>query len=154
MTVRIRTFVPEDAVACGDIVAATPLWQRYKLSAAVAAEQLTQGHGRGEAVLVIESDGAVAGFAWILPVGAFGLSPYLRRIAVAPGLRGQQLGARLMDAVEEHAARLSADLFLLVSDFNEDAQRFYLRRGFLEIGRIPEFATPGVAEVLLRKRLR
>jgi GNAT superfamily N-acetyltransferase len=154
MAVLTRPFVPEDAEACGAIVAITPLWQRYKLTAAAAAAQLIAAHARGETVTVIESDSQVAGFAWVVPAGAFGMCPYLRRIVVAPDQRGLRLGAQLLRAVEEHSAKLATDLFLLVSDFNADAQRFYKREGYEEVGRLADFVLPGVAELIFRKRVR
>jgi ribosomal protein S18 acetylase RimI-like enzyme len=154
MTPLIRAFTAADAAACGAIVEATPLWQRYGLSGTALAEQLPTAPGKGDRVLIIETAGAVSGFAWIMPRGAFGRSAYLRLIAVAPDQRGQQLGAHLLRAVEAEAATISPDLFLFVTDFNVGAQRFYLREGFEEVGRVPDFVLPGVTELLYRKRLR
>ena len=94
------------------------------------------------------------GFAWCLLDGMFGAFPYLKRIGVDPGCSGQGLGSLLLDRLErELLDRQRHDLFLLVSDFNLDAQRFYLRHGYQEIGRIPDLALPGIAEVLFRKQL-
>ncbi len=49
---------------------------------------------------------------------------------------------------------MSAHAFLLVSDFNEDAQRFYEREGYLRVGPLPGLVLPDVAELLYWKRLR
>lgn len=149
----IRSFVPADAHACGAIVGATPLWQRSGLGATRAAAILTSASAV-DTVLVLELDGVVAGFAWIDPRGVFGRSSYLRMIAVAPDTRGRGIGAELMDAFEQIAADHGPDAFLLVSDFNTDAQRFYARRGYIEVGRIPGYIMPDVAEILLWRRLR
>jgi ribosomal protein S18 acetylase RimI-like enzyme len=149
----IRPFGPADAPACGAIVEATPLWQRSGLDAVRTAALLT-GASATDTVLTLEVDGAVAGFAWIDSRGVFGRSSYLRMIAVAPSQRSAGLGAHLMDAFETLAERVGPDAFLLVSDFNTDAQRFYQRRGYSEVGRIPGYVLPGVSELLMWKRLR
>jgi ribosomal protein S18 acetylase RimI-like enzyme len=74
-------------------------------------------------------------------------------IAVAPDRRSGGLGARLLAAFETIAVQEGGDAFLLVSDFNTDAQRFYGRHGYVEVGRVPGYVLPGVAELLMWKRL-
>jgi hypothetical protein len=49
---------------------------------------------------------------------------------------------------------VSSDLFLLVSDFNHDAQRFYQRQGYQQIGAIPGYVLPDVSELIFRKRFK
>ena len=150
-TPRIRPFVPTDAMACGAIVEATPLWQRYGLSGAQLAQRLLE---TSDPVLVAEREGQLVGFAWILRRGAFGRSAYLRLIAVAPERRGERIGEALLEAFEALAREVGDDGFLLVSDFNEGAQRFYARLGYAQVGRLEDLVLPGVAELLFRKRLR
>jgi ribosomal protein S18 acetylase RimI-like enzyme len=60
----------------------------------------------------------------------------------------------LLHAFEEETARASAHAFLLVSDFNEGAQRFYEREGYVRVGALPGLVLPDVAEVLYWRRLR
>jgi ribosomal protein S18 acetylase RimI-like enzyme len=155
MAVVVRPFRPSDAPSCGAIVGATPLWQRSGLGAERAAALLTTAAEYGDRVLVLD-DGAAAvlGFAWVHPRGAFGRSSYLRIIAVAPERRSSGLGARLMEAFEAIAATEGGDAFLMVSDFNVEAQRFYRGRGYEEVGRVPGYIMPGVVELLMWKRVR
>ncbi len=84
--------------------------------------------------------------------GAFGRSDYLRLIGVRADCAGQGIGAALLSEVEARAT--SRDLLLLVSDFNEGAQRFYRRMGYEQIGAIPGYVLPDVTELIFRKRLR
>jgi ribosomal protein S18 acetylase RimI-like enzyme len=150
MTLQIRAFVPSDASACGAIVAATPLWHRYGLTGEQLARRLVE---TSDPVFVAESAGVPVGFAWVMRRGAFGRSSYLRLIAVAPERRGERIGEALLSSFEALAREVGDDAFLLVSDFNVAAQRFYQREGYREVGRLDDFVLPGVAELLFRKRL-
>jgi ribosomal protein S18 acetylase RimI-like enzyme len=150
----VRELRAEDAPACGAIVGATALWQRSGLGAEHAAALLATAASGGDTVLVLEVDGVLAGFAWIDRRGAFGRSSYLRMIAIDPARRSGGLGAVLMQAFESIAASEGADGFLMVSDFNTDAQRFYRRLGWTEVGRVPDYVMAGVAEVVMWKRVR
>jgi GNAT superfamily N-acetyltransferase len=149
----LRDLQESDAAACGSIVGATALWQRYGLTAERAAALLTAARRSGD-VLLVEDDGGVLGFAWVDLRGTFGRAPYLRLLAVDPSRRGRGIGARLLEAVEQRAAGVADRCYLLVSDFNERAQSFYRRAGWEEAGRLPELAIPGVSEVLMVKRVR
>ena len=70
---------------------------------------------------------------------------------VALVLTGCALAAALIAAADARAQ--SSDLILLVSDFNEGAQRFYKRMGYEQIGAIPGYVLPDVAELIFRKAL-
>jgi ribosomal protein S18 acetylase RimI-like enzyme len=74
-------------------------------------------------------------------------------IAISPDRRSAGLGARLLAAFEAIAVQEGREGFLLVSDFNVDAQRFYRRHGYDEVGRIPGYVRDGVDEILFWKRL-
>ncbi len=150
MEATVRPFVPGDAAACGATVAATPLWHRYGLTGEALAARLCATQ---DVVHVAEAEGRVLGFAWVMRRGAFGRSAYLRLIAVEPSLRGQGVGERLLRAFEATALESSPDAFLLVSDFNLQAQKFYRREGYEEVGRLDAFVLPDVAELVFRKRL-
>jgi len=147
----VRSFEPDDAGACAAIVVATPLWQPTGRSAEQWAALLT-GAARDDVVLVLD-DGAPIGFAWVDLRGGFGRSAYLRMIAVAPTRRSTGLGMMLLEAFERLAIAQGPDAFLLVSDGNRDAQRFYERHGYTVVGRIADYPTAGAVELLLRKRL-
>ena len=58
-----------------------------------------------------------------------------------------------MEYAEESSRAQGRDLFLLVSDFNTDAQRFYQRLGFQQVGLLEDYVIPGVGELIYRKRV-
>lgn len=90
------------------------------------AEDLSSGKAN---VAVIERDGETIAFCKVDIVGDRG---YLDELAVLPGYRGQGLGSRLMDWAEGLFAEQGVRrVELLVVVGNEDARRFYERRGFL-----------------------
>jgi GNAT superfamily N-acetyltransferase len=154
-------------------VSALPLFQRYAVRAERLAEDLSTLAARqdeggsaapGELLLVAEQDGAAGlsgsllGFARVLRSsertgGQFGRGGYLRLIALHPGHSGRGVGARLLSAVEDAVRTCHPDLFLLTSDFNHGAQRFYERAGYLRVGALPDFVHAGITELIYWKRL-
>jgi amino-acid N-acetyltransferase len=90
----------------------------------------------GHYFVVREDDGRVVGVAGLEVHGEDGL---LRSLAVEHDYRGQGLGARLVEAVLERAARLGLGaLYLLTTD----AQGYFARLGFVECPR--EGAPPAI----------
>lgn len=148
---KIRRLEAQDIPAVAAWVVTIPLWQRYGLTVEKLSEQLEAALDT-HLILTADAETRAVGLAWCVPVGAFGRSPYLKLLGVRPDYAGQGVGARLLDGLE--AELLGGDLFLLVSDFNHDAQRFYARQGYTQIGAIPGYVLPDVTELIFRKRLR
>ena len=150
----IRPLIADEIPFLAAKLAALPLMRRYGRDAAALARALDGARGRGEALLVAEEAGTLRGLAWFLPEGTLALGGYLRLIAVAPGEEGRGTGLALLRAFEAETARRSAHAFLLVSDFNAGAIRFYEREGYVRVGPLPGLVLPDVAELLYWKRLR
>lgn len=152
--VRVRPLDPAElpALACG--LAGVPLMVRYGRDAAALERSLAAAHGRGEGLLVADDGGTLRGLAWFLREGTLAMGGYLRLIAMLPGAEGKGTGAALLAAFEEQTSARSAHAFLLVSDFNAGAQRFYERHGYARVGALPALVLPGVSELLYWKRLR
>ena len=131
-----------------------PLLRRYGTSAEKLTRFLERAIDRGDPLLVVEDEGVPAGFAWFHTGGTFANGGYLRLIALAPSHEGRGLGAALLDELERRVARESPHLFLLVSDFNQAARRFYARRGYREVGRLPGFVLADVDEIICWKKLK
>ena len=98
-------------------------------------------------------DGAVVGYAGLLALGAEG---DVQTIAVAPALRGQGQGRRLMNAIlDEAAARGVRTVFLEVRADNPAARGLYSSLGFAEIGVRPRYYQPeGVDAIVMQLEMR
>jgi len=146
-------------LAAGDIpdlaagLARLPLMVRYRRDENGIAADLRAALARGDGLLVEEAGGRVRGLAWFLAGGTFGMGGYLRLIALVPDALRSGAGATLLRAFEAEVARTSRHAFLLVSDFNAGAQRFYERQGWTRVGALPGLVLPDVAELVYWKRL-
>ncbi|MCI0714093.1 MAG: GNAT family N-acetyltransferase [Chloroflexi bacterium] len=151
--VKVRPMLMSDLDVVAEWLTEIPLWQRYNLTRSKAQATFEKAF-RQQAVLLVadtSSEHACA-VAWCIPDGAFGRSAYLRMLGVRTTQSGQGIGSVLMQEVEHIASQSSEELFLLVSDFNTGAQRFYQRRGFQHIGVIPRYILPDVDENIYWKR--
>ena len=114
----------------------------------------TGSEPRHDPVLVAEVVALLAPRADGLYVdGTLGLGGYLRLIAVVPGRERSGVGTALLAAFERTVAAESRHAFLLVSDFNAEAQRFYERHGYHRVGTLSRFVLPDADELLYWKRL-
>jgi len=139
---------------CAAIVHASPLWARYGITTVEAARGAFEDVRAGTCLgLVAEDAGRVIGFVVYAPAGTFVHSGYVRSVAVAPDAQHQGIGGRLMDAAEAAILERGPNVFLLVSNWNTGAQRFYERRGYRRIGEVPDYVRRGITEVLYRKTL-
>jgi ribosomal protein S18 acetylase RimI-like enzyme len=162
LTATLRPMQRSDVQAVAALVAATPLWQRHGVDQVAFAARLTRGLDDDATILVAtaapcgEETAAhaeqITGFVWYVVNGAFARSGYILSIGVGPDWRGQGIGHALMDAAEQALFAHANDIFLLVSDFNQAAQHFYATRGYVQVGALPDYVTPEITELILRKR--
>jgi ribosomal protein S18 acetylase RimI-like enzyme len=150
----IREMTPDDIPIVAAWMANVPLWQRYGVIVEKATANFEAGLARRDWLLVVDTDVQACGFAWIVPQGAFGRSPYLKQIGVHLDYANAGLGGLLLNEAERRAKAVADDLFLLTSNFNTAAQRFYTRHGYEQIGAIPDYVINGLTELIFRKRLR
>jgi ribosomal protein S18 acetylase RimI-like enzyme len=152
--VEIREARAADLAPLAAAVEDLPLLRRYAVTEERLRRDLEGALERGEGLLCALCAGAPVGFAWFLAGGTFAVGGYLRLIAVAPGHQRGALGGRLLDEVEARVAACARTIFLLVSDCNEGARRFYERRGYVEAGVLTAFVRPDIDERIYWKRLR
>ena len=81
--------------------------------------------------------------------GAF--SGYLKSIVVKSGWRGKHLGRIMMGYIEKKIFANHTNVFLCVSSFNLDGQKFYSKLGYQVIGVLKDYLVEGYDEILMRK---
>ena len=158
---RIRPLTAADLPACGALVDASSLLQRYAYSGERAMAQLEATlSDAAQLVLVAEGEFGgqpdrgrsdhVLGFAWLILRGGFGRSAYLRLILVDPAAKGAGIGAALLRELE--ARHLSpGGLLLLCTTDNVVARAFYERAGYQRVGELPGYVGPGLDETIYFK---
>ena len=95
--------------------------------------------------------GEPAGFLMIGMQGAF--VGYVQLLGVAPEFRGRGVGKALIEYAERRIFRETPNVFICVSDFNQEAQGFYAKMGYQKVGELADFIMAGHAEILLRKTI-
>ncbi|HYU14475.1 MAG TPA: GNAT family N-acetyltransferase [Candidatus Acidoferrum sp.] len=153
----IRPLDEPDVASVAGWLADLPLLQRYRRTAADLARDLRAAQTRGDQLLVNDpgdgGPGRADALVWFMPAGTLAMGGYLRLLAVSPGADGRGLGSSLLAEFERAVAERSRHAFLLVSDFNDRAQRFYARHGYTQVGRLPALVVPDVDELLYWRRL-
>ncbi|GAY26292.1 hypothetical protein ATG_14950 [Desulfurococcaceae archaeon AG1] len=100
---------------------------------------------------VAEIDGRIVGFVLFRVFDGFPLGGYIRALGVHHGYRSMGVGTKLMDYAEKVIFKYRENVFLLVSSFNEQAIRFYTKRGYKAIGVIENAIVKGYHEIIMRK---
>ncbi len=148
---RILPMARSHIPACARIVAASDPWKRL-------TERFDFAYALSPARSYIKSyvytvDRRAVGFIVFTPNPVFARGGYLRAIGVAPGMRRQGIGKKLMAFAEKTTARHSPNFYLCVSSFNRRAQAFYKALGYIRVGKIPGLIIPGSSEYIFWKRL-
>lgn len=132
-------------------LAELPLFSSYHLSAKHLRERWLRALHENEHFFIATDNGSELGICWYSPTGTFGTGAYLRTLAVVPDSHSQGIGTLLLSHYER-STRASGGWFLLTSDFNTAAQRFYERHGYVKTGELPSFAHAGIVEFIYWKK--
>lgn len=131
-----------------------PLWQRYGVTVESATRLFEQSMNQHILLTAdIPGEATACGLLRCIRRGAFNLSPYVSALGVQAEFQNRHVGAAMLSRAEQMVAENSTDVFLLTSEFNLDAQRFYQRQGYESIGAIADYIVPGITELIFRKRL-
>ena len=151
---NIRLLHSSDIQSLSEALAELQLLKRYGLSAERLAADLNTALRQGDDLIVSVEDDHASGLAWFLKSGTFATGGYLKLLAVASNAQQKGTGASLLAAFEAAVSIKCRNAFLLVSDFNAGAQRFYERHGYIKAGSLQGLILPDVAEIIFWKRLR
>jgi len=105
--------------------------------------------GLSKEIWAFEIDKAVAGFVILQMDGTF--KGYIQTVCVDVAYRGRGIGKKLLQFCQERILKISPNLFICVSSFNQGAIRLYKEFGFTLVGELDNFVKEGFTELLLRK---
>lgn len=137
---------PEDFDRFAHWMAASDPWLTLQLDAAYCRKAF---EGVSKETWIIAVDGSTAGFVILQMAGTF--RGYIQTLFIAPDFQGKGLGHQLVDFCEAHIGRISPNIFICVSSFNEGARKLYEARGFELVGVLKNFIRNGFDELLYRK---
>lgn len=139
---------------CEEIFYDSAIYTRY-FQGGRLRRSLEAGAKEHQLYLACDSSGRPVGAMKVSLRGFCGLYPYLSLIGVHANSRGQGVGRFLMEQLEQLARESGASrVCLMVSDFNVDAQRFYTRLGYWQLGALPNAAKEGITELVMIKDLK
>jgi ribosomal protein S18 acetylase RimI-like enzyme len=150
-SIAIAPVTPVAAIYLGSAIAAIGPWRHY----AFGSDALTKG-------FLVTGDGAIRYQVLVddEPAGAmiircpWLLGPYLTMLAVLPMFQGQKVGDALLGWYETTARDANLrNIWLCVTGFNVEAQRFYRAHGWQQVGLIPGMVRTGDDELLMRKQI-
>lgn len=131
---------------CAAMMVASDPWVTLRMT---YDQCLAAFSGECKEIYMLEKDSQLAGFVILQMCGTF--RGYIQTLFVAEPFRGQGLSKVLLAFCEERILKVSPNLFLCVSSFNETAKKIYLDWGFKQVGVLDDFIREGFDEILLRK---
>lgn len=137
-----------EAQQCAELMAHSEPWITLRRD---YAESLRLLQNPAKEVYVARHAGQFAGFIILDSNGGF--RGYIQTIAVMPAWRNHGLGSQLIEFAEERIFREFPNVFICVSSFNPNAQRFYARLGYERVGELKNYVVAGHSEFLLRKTI-
>jgi ribosomal protein S18 acetylase RimI-like enzyme len=95
-----------------------------------------------------------AGFIIFSPEPVFARGGYIRAVGVAPGMRRNGIGTRLLAFAEHKISRYCQNAYLCVSSFNRHGQIFYKNHGYIRVGKVTGLILPEASEYIFWKKLK
>lgn len=148
---KLAALASGEAEALGVQFAGMEPWAKYASTPAALAVFFAQNEP-GAPRFALRKGGELAGLAIVRMNWLRG--PYLQFLGLLPAFQNKGLGGQFLDWLEAQAgADGHRHVWIMVSDFNTPARTFYARKGYEEIGAVPDVVKDGFTEILLRKRV-
>jgi ribosomal protein S18 acetylase RimI-like enzyme len=151
-----RPLLPEDAQGTRVLLMGTLGVTPYIDRALEVLELAERGNDMEHRALVIARDGTVAALALFGEISGTANGAKLHTAVLAPGVRAEEVGTRLMSAVVE-TLKQAGSRFLLAEMPDDPAIGNVLtllrHQGFKEEARVPDFYREGIALSFLRLAL-
>ena len=149
--VSLRALPPGEPQRLGPVFAGIDPWARlgYKAEAISGYLGTLEKSAPRYAIMVGGEVAAVAGVRlnWLR-------GPYVQFLGVIPSYQKRKLGSAFLAWLAHEAKRHGEhNVWVLASNFNAGALRFYAANGFEKTGEIADLVATGTSEVLMRRRL-
>jgi len=151
MNIRICPGRDEHIEGCIQSIKHSVLWDTYFQYLPELDSMFKGGVSKNQIHVALNAQGRCIGYIWVQQDGAFSHFPYLRSFAVQRRYRNKGVGTALLKYFEQVVP--SHRFFILVSERNDAAMRFYERNGYSAVGKIPDLFRAGVSEIILTKHL-
>lgn len=138
-----------------ELMVASPLLQRYGVTARGARANLGKGLRRRDTIFVALDGATVVGLGWFIKTPALDRAMYLQLLLVAESHQSRGVGALLLARGEREARLVGCrHMIFLVTKSNRGARAFYARHGYHHVGVLPGFVRPEIDETLYLKSWR
>lgn len=142
----ILTTDPKHFTICAEMMSITDPWITLKMN---YEQCLKAFDGISKEVYILNIENEIAGFVILQMNGTF--KGYIQTICVNKQFRGKGLGKKLLQFSENRILKISPNIFICVSSFNQGAIKLYYDFGFKLVGTLDDFVKEGFTELLLRK---
>jgi ribosomal protein S18 acetylase RimI-like enzyme len=155
----LRELRPEDRDAIFQLLTDTGVFRPEEIEVALELVDaaIEKPEQRDYVFTVAEDDGAVVGYACWGPTPCTRGTWDLYWMAASPSHQGKGLARKLLTRAEEDMASRGCRLCIIETSSlpqYEAARRFYLKHGYLETARIPDFYGPGDARIIYTRKLQ
>lgn len=144
----IRATLSSDIPHIAKILSTSDAWTCYGITYEIA-KQLLETMPDDSFVAVIDND--IVGFITLRIDGVGNIGSYIRMVVVAEPYRGKSIGSKLVEYISNIAFQKTQNLFLICSEGNDMARRFYEKIGFTQVGVLTDLVVKGHHEILYRK---
>jgi ribosomal protein S18 acetylase RimI-like enzyme len=142
----ILTTDPKHYAVCAMMMSKTDPWISLKMN---YEQCLLAFDGISKEIYILTIGNEIAGFVILQIAGTF--KGYIQTICVSEQFRGKGLGNKLLQYSENRILKISPNIFICVSSFNQGAIKLYYEFGFKLVGALDDFVKEGFTELLLRK---
>jgi ribosomal protein S18 acetylase RimI-like enzyme len=140
------TIDPEDIEVCAIMMSKTDPWITLSMN---YDQCLKAFEGSFKEIYVLHLHDEIFGFVIIQTAGTF--AGYIQTICISKDFRGKGYGKKLLQFCEDRILKISPNIFICASSFNNGAIRLYYEFGFKLVGELENFVKEGFSELLLRK---
>jgi ribosomal protein S18 acetylase RimI-like enzyme len=151
METKIQIAKKGHARDCLLCVKNSDLWDAYFKNNPTQEAVLEEMISKKQVYIAINENDKCIGFMGVINNGCFFQFSYLATLAVKKRYRNKGVGEKLVKKFETIGFKKADRVFILVSDFNKQAQKFYRKLGYKKVGNIPDLFKNGISENLLVK---